>query len=53
MQSPQADRPSAVALSYAAKFEPDAILDFATLTGMCAFTFGDKAIGLMGNNLTL
>ncbi len=38
------------ALAYAAKYKPDAILDVATLTGMCAATFGDKAIGLMGND---
>ncbi len=38
------------ALAYAAKFEPDAIIDLATLTGMCAYTFGDKAIAIMGNN---
>lgn len=38
------------ALAYAEKFKPDAIIDLATLTGMCAYTFGDKAIGLMTNN---
>lgn len=38
------------ALAYAAKYHPKAIIDFATLTGMCAYTFGDKAIGLLGNN---
>ena len=41
------------ALAYAESFKPDAILDLATLTGMCAYTFGDKAIGLMGNNAKL
>lgn len=41
------------ALAYCAKYEPKAILDFATLTGMCAATFGDKAIGLMGNQEAL
>ncbi len=41
------------ALAYAEKYEPKAIIDLATLTGMCAYTFGDKAIGLMGNNLRL
>jgi leucyl aminopeptidase len=35
------------ALAYSAKYKPDAIIDLATLTGMCAYTFGDKAIGLM------
>jgi leucyl aminopeptidase len=38
------------ALAYAAKYKPQAIIDLATLTGMCAYTFGDKAIGLMGND---
>ncbi len=38
------------ALSYCAKYQPKAIIDLATLTGMCAATFGDKAIGLMGND---
>jgi leucyl aminopeptidase len=38
------------ALAYSAKYKPDAIIDLATLTGMCAYTFGDKCIGLMTNN---
>jgi len=38
------------ALAYAAKFSPKAIVDLATLTGACAYTFGDKAIGLLGND---
>lgn len=38
------------ALSYCERYEPNAIIDIATLTGMCAYTFGDKAIGLMGND---
>ncbi len=38
------------ALAYAARYKPKAIIDLATLTGMCAYTFGDKAIGLMGND---
>jgi leucyl aminopeptidase len=38
------------AIAYAEKFKPKAIIDLATLTGMCAYTFGDKAIGLLGNN---
>jgi leucyl aminopeptidase len=41
------------ALAYAERFKPRAIIDIATLTGMCAYTFGDKAIGLLGNNETL
>ncbi len=38
------------ALAYSEKYKPKAIIDLATLTGMCAYTFGDKAIGLMGND---
>jgi len=38
------------ALSYAAKYKPKALLDIATLTGACAATFGDLAIGLMGTD---
>lgn len=38
------------ALAYAERYRPQAIIDLATLTGMCAYTFGDKAIGLMGND---
>ena len=38
------------ALSYSAKYEPDAIIDIATLTGMCVATFGDKVSGMLGNN---
>ncbi len=38
------------ALSYSAKYEPKAIIDLATLTGMCAYTFGTHAIGLMTND---
>jgi len=41
------------ALAYAAKYKPRAIIDLATLTGMCAYTFADKAIGLMGNDRRL
>jgi leucyl aminopeptidase len=38
------------ALAYAEKYKPEAIIDLATLTGMCAYTFGDKAIAVMGND---
>jgi len=38
------------ALAYSAKFKPKAIIDLATLTGMCVYTFGNQAIGLMTNN---
>lgn len=41
------------ALSYSAKYDPRAIIDLATLTGMCAYTFADKAIGLLGNDRRL
>jgi len=37
------------ALAYAAKYQPKMILDFATLTGLCVYTFSDKASGLLGN----
>lgn len=38
------------ALAYCAEFKPKAIIDLATLTGMAAYTFGDKAIAMMGND---
>jgi leucyl aminopeptidase len=38
------------ALSYAKRFKPRTLVDIATLTGACAATFGDKAIGLMGTD---
>ncbi|MBI2167794.1 MAG: leucyl aminopeptidase [Candidatus Omnitrophica bacterium] len=41
------------ALAYAAKYKPKAVIDLATLTGMCVYTFSDQAIGLMGNNDSL
>ncbi|MCB9799884.1 MAG: leucyl aminopeptidase [Candidatus Omnitrophica bacterium] len=41
------------ALSYAEKFKPKAIIDLATLTGMCAYTFGDQAIAILGNSKRL
>jgi leucyl aminopeptidase len=41
------------ALAYAGKYKPRAVIDLATLTGMCAYTFGDLAIGLMGNDRRL
>ncbi len=37
------------ALAYAAKFNPSAVCDAATLTGACVIALG-HAIGLMGNN---
>jgi leucyl aminopeptidase len=41
------------ALVYTERYKPKAIIDLATLTGLCAVTFGDKAIGLLGNNQKL
>lgn len=38
------------ALAYTEKFKPKAIIDLATLTGACAVTFADKAIGLLGTD---
>jgi len=37
------------AISYAAKYDPELIIDVATLTGSAAVTFGNKAIALMTN----
>lgn len=41
------------ALAYCEKYKPKAIIDMATLTGMCAATFGGHAIGMLGNNEAL
>ncbi|MBI3306616.1 MAG: leucyl aminopeptidase [Candidatus Omnitrophica bacterium] len=41
------------ALVYCGRYNPKAIIDLATLTGMCAYTFGDKAIGMMGTDKKL
>jgi leucyl aminopeptidase len=40
-------------LAYAAEQKPDAIVDFATLTGACQVALGDHATGLMSNNQEL
>jgi leucyl aminopeptidase len=40
-------------LAYATEQKPDAIIDFATLTGACQVALGDHATGLMSNNQTL
>jgi leucyl aminopeptidase len=40
-------------LAYAAEQQPDAIVDFATLTGACQVALGDHATGLMSNNQQL
>ena len=41
------------ALAYCEQFKPVAIIDAATLTGMCHHTFGDKTCGIMGNDQKL
>ncbi len=38
------------ALHYAGKFNPDVIIDFATLTGACVVALGHEAAGVMGND---
>lgn len=40
-------------LAYAVEQQPDAIIDFATLTGACQVALGDHATGLMSNNQAL
>ncbi len=37
------------ALTYAAKFEPDSVVDIATLTGACVIALGHVATGLFSN----
>jgi leucyl aminopeptidase len=37
------------ALSYASRFNPELIIDIATLTGSAAMTFSNQAIAVMGN----
>jgi leucyl aminopeptidase len=37
------------AISYASKYNPELIIDIATLTGSAAMTFGIEAIAIMGN----
>ncbi len=41
------------ALAYCAQFKPAAIIDVATLTGMCHHTFGDKTCGILGTDAKL
>ncbi|MGE3773469.1 MAG: leucyl aminopeptidase, partial [Gammaproteobacteria bacterium] len=38
------------ALSYAARFEPDVVIDVATLTGACVIALGSHASGLLSNH---
>ncbi|OQA58360.1 MAG: Cytosol aminopeptidase [Candidatus Omnitrophica bacterium ADurb.Bin277] len=41
------------ALSYCKEYKPDAIIDLATLTGLCHLTFGDKTSAILGNDQKL
>jgi leucyl aminopeptidase len=41
------------ALTYAQKFEPETIIDVATLTGACVVALGSVATGLLSNNKKL
>ncbi len=41
------------ALHYSARFNPDVILDFATLTGACVVALGHECAGIMGNDTEL
>jgi leucyl aminopeptidase len=41
------------ALHYAARFNPDIVIDFATLTGACVVALGQEAAGIMGNDKEL
>jgi len=38
------------ALAYAEKYRPDAVIDFATLTGSCVVALGNIVTGMLGNN---
>jgi len=38
------------ALHYSAKFNPDIVIDYATLTGACVVALGHEAAGMMGND---
>ena len=41
------------ALTYCARFKPDAVIDIATLTGACVVALGAHAHGLLGNDQKL
>jgi leucyl aminopeptidase len=41
------------ALHYAARFNPDIVIDYATLTGACVVALGHEAAGLMSNDKDL
>ncbi len=38
------------ALHFSARFNPDIVIDYATLTGACVVALGHEAAGLMGND---
>jgi len=38
------------ALTYVKKFDPEAVVDMATLTGACIIALGNQATGLLSNN---
>jgi leucyl aminopeptidase len=38
------------ALHYSARFNPDIVIDFASLTGACVVALGHEAAGIMGND---
>jgi leucyl aminopeptidase len=40
-------------LAYAARYEPAAVIDAATLTGACVIALGNTATGVLGNNQDL
>jgi len=41
------------ALHYSARFNPDIVIDFASLTGACVVALGHEAAGMMGNDQNL
>jgi leucyl aminopeptidase len=41
------------ALTYAKKYDPDVVVDIATLTGACVIALGSHAAGLLGNDAEL
>ncbi len=40
-------------LHYSARFNPDIVIDYATLTGACVVALGHEAAGMMGNDQKL
>jgi leucyl aminopeptidase len=40
-------------LHYSARFNPDIVIDFATLTGACVVALGNEAAGMMGDDQEL